>query len=263
MLQSRGHNVACFDLVESTQTRTHVVDLQEFDALTYAFDKAGIGAGDVVIHLAAIPSPRMALSQIVITNNVVTTFNICQAAFQRRCRCVMVSSSEAVLGFSYPTSQIAPLFVPIDESHPLLANDAYGISKILSEEISAAFSRRAPALSVICLRFAWIWWPDQYQVNFKRIQNDTDYAASKLWSYVDARDAAEAFRAALEHSRPGFTCTYIAAPTTFMSKPTHELLQRRFPTIKAGLSKIEGCCSVINCNRAAELFGFLAKYSVS
>jgi UDP-glucose 4-epimerase len=78
--------------------------------------------------------------------NVRGAFNLARAAAARGIgRLVFASSGEV-----YP--ELDPQFLPIDETHPTRPTSAYGMTKLLGEEIVRSFGRRG--LEFVILRFA-------------------------------------------------------------------------------------------------------------
>ncbi len=90
------------------------------------------------------------------------------------------------------------------------------------------------------------WNPDQKMIGlrFSNVTEPHDYAAFpafedepasrkwNLWSYIDARDGAQAVVGALVHDRPGFDIFNVANPDTVMSRPSADLMAEFFPDVK-------------------------------
>jgi hypothetical protein len=55
---------------------------------------------------------------------------------------------------------------------------------------------------------------------------------SRWWSYIDARDGAQAVVRALEYDKPGFDNFIVASADTVMSRPSKELMADLFPGTK-------------------------------
>jgi nucleoside-diphosphate-sugar epimerase len=111
-----------------------------------------------VVHFAAIPRPTLDVPEVVFRTNVMSAFNVLEAASALGISRVVSASSVSVLGFPFFAQPFAPDYVPIDEAHPLLPQDAYALSKRIGEELAAGFARRG-GLSVVSLRFPWIHTP--------------------------------------------------------------------------------------------------------
>ena len=114
-----------------------------------------LAGADAVIHLAAIPGPEGLPPEVVYATNVIITFNVFEAAATLGIRRVVNASSVSALGFPWQHRWSEPLYLPIDEAHPLLPQDCYGLSKANGEEIAAAYCRRG-AGSAASLRFSTI-----------------------------------------------------------------------------------------------------------
>jgi nucleoside-diphosphate-sugar epimerase len=254
-LIEHGYTVSNVDLAPGDPTapfrRVELTDLgQTYGALRGA---------EAVVHLAAIPRPTFDVPEVVFRTNVMATFNVLEAASALGIRRVVNASSVSVLGFPFFERPFAPEYVPIDEGHPLLPQDAYALSKRAGEELSAGFTRRG-RISVIDLRFAWIHTPETFAAQLAPLWSDPSEGAKNLWSYVDTRDAAEAVRLALEVDVEGHDACFIAAADSFMPTPSRELVSRYYPTtiIRDGFA---GHASLLSTAKAARLLGFVPQCS--
>src|SRR5581483_6758968 len=152
-------------------------------------------------------------------------FNVLEAAAQLGIRRVVLASSMSVLGYPFYYRYFAPEYVPIDEGHPLKPQDPDALSKVVGEVMGQAFARRAD-VSIVSLRFAWIHTPETFKQQIVPFWNNPGgEAAANLWGYIDARDAAQACRRALETSLTGHEAFFIAAPNTFMKTPPADLMR--------------------------------------
>ena len=66
---------------------------------------------------------------------------------------------------------------------------------------------------------------------FPSFDADSGLRKWNLWSYIDARDGAQAVRRALEHDVPGMDVFIIANADTVMSRPNDELIAETFPDV--------------------------------
>jgi nucleoside-diphosphate-sugar epimerase len=189
-----------------------------------------LAGADAVIHLAAIPAPTGHAPEVVFGNNVLSTFNVFEAAATLGVRRVVSASSLAALGFGYQHRWSEPLYVPIDEAHPLLPQDAYGLSKATGEDIAAAYCRRG-AGSAASLRFSTILDAHTYGPFIATVKHDPGASARHLWSYVDLRDATRACLLALTVPFEGHMPLFITAGDTTADLPTDLLLERYFPAV--------------------------------
>lgn len=141
-LQQAGDEVVPIDVVASPHPQAVVVDLNQGAGLDEHFSGA-----DVVVHLAAYMSWNPTVAASVVRTNVMSTYNVAASAARANVRRVVVGSTGEV----YPEN--AAQYLPVDEKHPTLPNNTYGLSKLLGEEIARYF-RRTSQLEVVILRFS-------------------------------------------------------------------------------------------------------------
>lgn len=117
------------------------IELQVADLAACRDACAGI---DVVIHLAADPSPSADFYESLLDNNIKGTYNIFQAARDARCqRVIFASSVHAIEG--YPRDrQLTP-------DDPVRPRNMYGASKVFGEAVAHSFAV-SEGLSSVCLR---------------------------------------------------------------------------------------------------------------
>lgn len=207
-------------------TRVDLTDYgQVVEALTGIDDRYhGL---DAVVHLAAIPAPGMTANAATFANNVPSTYNVFAAARLAGIKNVVWSSSETVLGLPFETP---PPYVPVDEEYPGRPESTYSLGKLLDETMAAQFCRWDPTLKIIGLRFSNVMEPEDY-ARFPSFDADARARHWNLWSYIDARDGAQAVRLALAHDQPGFEVFVIANADTVMSRPNDELLAEVYPDV--------------------------------
>ena len=255
-LQQSGYNVINCDLRPSDQAHTFQADLTDLGQVYGVLE--GMGA---VVHLAAIPWPGEHPPEVVFRNNVMSTFNVLQAACVLGVRHIVLAGSESSLGFPFAFRPIVPKYLPVDEDHPLLAQDAYGLSKITGEELAKGFARRDPDLHIVTLRFSYIVPPDDYPSELQMAWSDSAHNSFNLWAYIDARDVGTACRLAVENGPAGHTPLYIAAPDTLMREPTLDLVQKVFPEAGPAAAGFGERMSPLSSARAAAVLGFRPRYT--
>lgn len=220
-----------------------------------------VGA-DAVVHLRAIPWPVGRPPEVVYANNVVGQFNVCEAAATLGIPRIVSASSVSALGFPFQHRRSEPLYLPIDEEHPLMPQDAYGLSKANGEEIVAAYCRRG-AGSAASLRFPTILNEALYRDFIDDVRANPGGSARYLWSYIDARDAADACLLALTASFDGRQPLYVAADDTTSDLPTDTLLERYYPAVQRRWPTAADAAyrSLLDTGRATEILGFRPCYS--
>jgi nucleoside-diphosphate-sugar epimerase len=214
---------------------------------------------EAVVHFAAIPRPSFDVPEVVFRTNVMSTFNVLEAASTLGIHRVVYASSVSVLGFPFFVQPFAPDYVPIDEAHPLKPQDAYALSKQIGEELADGFARRG-RLTVVSLRFPWIHTPRTFAEQVQPLWKDPAAGASNLWSYIDSRDVAEAARLALTAEVVGHVACFVAASDSFMPIPSRVLVADHYPTtvIQDGLTDH---ASLLSSLKAQALLGFRARHS--
>ena len=257
-----AHDYAVIDLDLQPPRDPHVpytrVDFkdfgQTFEALT-AIDDRHDGI-DAVVHLGAIPGPGMATNAALFANNIVCTNNVFTAARHAGIKNIVWASSESVLGIPFDDP---PPYLPVDEDIPLRPNSSYSLAKDLEEEMARQLCRRDPTLKMIGLRFSNVMVPADYE-QFPGFDADPGIRRWNLWSYIDARDAAQAVRRALEHKATGTDVFIIANADTVMSRPTAELAAEVFPDVpvRKELARNEALLSI---DKARRILGYEPTHS--
>ena len=173
-----------------------------------------------------------------------------------------VASSISALGYAYRHRYFHPKYLPIDEAHPLLAQDSYGLSKMVGEALAEGFLRRSPDMSLINLRFTWVL-DDGEREWLRQARNQRPESAATFgafWTFVDVRDAAAACRLALERAQPGHEAFFINAPHIYRREDIRELLAAHFPGEYPIAESVRGQASPVDPGKAARLLRWRARY---
>ncbi len=256
-LQAHGYEVTAADLQRRAAWNTQIVDFTDLGQVI------GVMQGqDAVVHLAAIPSPEAHTNELVFSNNVVSTFNVLEAATILGVKKLVLASSISALGYAYRHRYFHPQFVPIDESHPLLSQDSYGLSKMVGETLAEGFTRRNPDMSITSLRFTLVVDAAEREWLRPARDNPPDGAAAfgAFWTFVDARDAAAACRLALEYAQAGHEACFINAPSIYRREDIRDLLAEYFPGDYPIAKRIRGAASPVDTSKAQRMLGWSARY---
>jgi nucleoside-diphosphate-sugar epimerase len=228
-LLSHGHTVINADRAAPSPGRAPAeareVRYIETDAGDVGQIAGALSGCDALIHLGAIPAPYRHADEVVFTNNVTGTFATLQAASLVGVDRVVIASSLSALGTAYAPVPFAPVYAPVDEAHPLLNHDCYGLSKEVDERTAEMFHRRT-GMQVAALRFHWVAYADQAAEKARQLDLDPrhDNWWRLLWGYVDVEDAATMCRLALEANGIGFDMFNVTAADTLSTIPTEELI---------------------------------------
>lgn len=218
--------------------------------LTQLGEVYGVLAGaDAVVHLAAIPAMNIQTSEVTFQNNVMSTYNILEAAAGIGIKKAVIASSESSYGIVFATHPFGPQYVPMDEDHPQLPQDSYGLSKVVNELTADAFHRKS-GMQVVSFRLGNVISPEMY-VNFPNFIHDPVERERILWSYIDTRDAAVACRLAIEAEGLGSIALNLAADDTSMDIPSRELMAARYPEVTDFRAPLAGYETLL-CNQKAK-----------
>ena len=208
---------------------------------------------DAIIHMAAIPAPVNFAEHEVFRVNMMSNWNVLEAAeIHGIDKIVMASSINAVgAGFS-PAPVPDPLYLPIDEEHPTRASDGYAQSKWLGEGMADAFCRRRE-LQIASMRFHWLAdRKDREERQKDPVTDPTGSIALGFWGWTDRTHAAEACRLAIEKDWSGHEVFFINADDTSLAISTEDAINRVYPNtpIRAPL---EGFASAIDNSKAKKM----------
>src|SRR5690606_26898641 len=133
----------------------------------------------------------------------------------------------SIFGYPFFTRWPEQQYLPIDDAHPAGPQDAYGLSKWLGEQMVQAAVRRG-AFTAISLRLPSVQTPDGFAASSgpRRASGDAGHVP---WSYMDARDAANAFLLALEAPVEGHARVLVSAADSYIDEATAEPAARHFP----------------------------------
>jgi len=252
-LVDNGHDVLATDIAPklpdcpATFTRADLTDYGE--AIDILADV------DAVAHLANIPAPGLFPSARTINENNAMNTNVFLAAADRKVDRVVWASSETTLGLPF---DIPPKYAPVDESHYPFPTSTYSLSKVVAEAMAEQVSAWS-GIPFVALRLSNVLDPADYQA-FPDYWPDAMARKWNLWGYIDARDAASAFRHALESATAGVAVAIIANDDTVMDRPSADLLAEVFPDVEVRRTLATHQTLLAN-DRAKELFGWRPTHS--
>ena len=214
---------------------------------------------EAVIHMGAIPGPLAEDPRDIFDNNVTSTFNVMMTAAELGLRRVVFSSSAFAMGWAHDGAAFEPMYLPLDEEHPMMPFEPYGLSKMVGEDIGRMIARNTDT-TVVSLRFTNVARPE-IQAEFPWPAPTPESPLTLvMWAYADARDVAEAHVLALDARIEEYEAFMIAQPTSRFSEPTIDLVKSNFGDkveIREGLS---GHASVISTEKAQRLLGWQPRH---
>ncbi|MFC5648650.1 NAD-dependent epimerase/dehydratase family protein [Paenibacillus solisilvae] len=251
-LIAHGYEVTVVDSKAPEGLRCTYMNAQ----LTDAGEAYGALKGtDAVIHLAAIPGLTTYTHGRIFANNVMSTYNVLEAAEALGMRRAVIGSSESSYGFYWAKHPFVPDYLPVDEKHPQLPQETYGMSKVLNEMTAEMFNRSS-GMQIVPLRFSTIISEQEWPHIVRRLQADAANFKRNLYSHVDVRDAASACRLALEADVPTSQGLNITSGITLSDVETPELIARYFPEIKDIREDLSGYTALVSNRLAREVLGW-------
>ncbi|KAJ6513422.1 hypothetical protein C8R45DRAFT_963622 [Mycena sanguinolenta] len=226
-------------------------DLRDYDETLKALEGC-----EAVIHLAAYPNPGD-YKVVVHNSNVVISWNILRAAAELGINRIAQASSVNAINLVY-SQQPKFEFFPIDETHPTLPDEPYGLSKVILELQADTIVRRFKDMRVASLRLHWSV-PSRA---FAAQKTNVTLAKNDLWGYVQEDSGAEAFLLAITQPTDKWPSAseafFITAPNTMHDGETNELIKEHWPNVplKDGRA-LNGNAGLFDCNKAKELLGWV------
>ena len=256
LLVDQGREVLATDQLPADDLPTEFAccDLVDGEAVVDILKDA-----EAVVHMGAIPGPMAEDPRVIFDNNVTSTFNVMTSAAELGLRRVVFSSSAFGMGWAHDGSAFVPMYLPLDEEHPMMPFEPYGLSKQVGEDIGRMIARNSDT-TVVSLRFTNVARPE-IQAEFPwPAPTPEDPLTLVLWAYADARDVAQAHVLALDVEIEEYEAFMIAQPSSRFNELTIDLVKRNFGDrleIREGLN---GTASVISTEKAQRLLGWRPRY---
>src|SRR5688572_7142224 len=166
-LLDEGYDVVNVDMRPPAEAlcRHLTTDLTELGQVIDAFSPHATGNRTPytgVIHMAAIPRPQMHPNAEVWRVNTLSTYNVLEACGLLGIRKVVLGSSESSYGLCFANEFFEPKYLPVDEAHPQLPEDAYGLSKVVNETTATMFHRR-DGTQILSYRIGNVLAPEDHE----------------------------------------------------------------------------------------------------
>jgi len=262
-LLEEGYEVINVDNRQPVEALCHtlICDLTDPGQVITAFSAFGTGSREPyfgVIHMAAIPRAHMVSNSEVYRINTLSTYNVLEACAILGINKVVLASSESSYGICFATDFFEPNYLPVDEAHPQLPEDSYGLSKVVNEVTAQAFHRRT-GMQIISLRLGNVLCPEDHET-IRGIFDKPEWRQRILWSYIDARDVGIACRMAIEKDGLGCEAVILAANDTSSNLSSQQLIDQFLSGVKTFNCEFKARESLISNKRIKELLGWEQKY---
>ncbi len=238
-LVAKGYKILNVDLkpLDVKGVNTLIADLtdngQAFNALTTHFGFEGFEEGkppsppDAVVHFAAIPRVLIEPDNKTYQVNVMSTYNVIEAAMKLGVRKVIIASSETTYGVCFAEGDKDFHSFPLEEDYDVDPMDSYGLSKVVNEKTARAFAMRYRA-DIYALRIGNVIEPHEYD-RFPAFLADPLSRKRNAWSTIDARDLGEIVHCCLQKDGLGFQVFNATNDTITANVATPEFLKRYCP----------------------------------
>ncbi len=239
-LLAKGYCVLNVDLkpFDHPGVNTLIADVtdsgQVFNALTSHFGFDGFEAGrpaqapDAVVHFAAVPRMLLNPDNTTFSANVVSTYNVIEAAMKLGVKKVIIASSETTYGVCFAEGDQDYHQFPLEEDYDIDPMDSYGLSKVVNEKTARAFAMRYGA-DIYALRIGNVIEPHEYQRDFPGYLANPPSRKRNAWSYIDARDLGEIVHLCLQKDGLGFQVFNAVNDTITANEPTEQFLRKHAP----------------------------------
>ena len=224
LLVDRGKDVLATDQVDADDLPAEFVRCHLGDATAV---HGVLKDAESVVHMGAIPGPTRAEPRVIFENNVSADFNVMMSAAELGLRRVVFSSSAFGMGWAHDGNAFVPLYLPLDEEHPMMPFEPYGLTKQVGEDIGRMIARNS-VTTVVSLRFTNVALPE-VQAEFPwPAPTPENPLTLVMWAYADARDVAEAHVLALDAEIEEYEAFMLAQPTSRFNEPTIDIVKNNF-----------------------------------
>ena len=256
-LLEAGHSVTGADVRSDDGSQhelpfpTLQVDLTQAGEVYGALARAG---AEAVVHMGAWANAGMVVDARTYGDNVTATYNVFQACADLGISHVISASTNQIYGFA----QHPPLYVPVDEEHPLRPVNCYALSKMAGEQAASYFVQNY-GMTILSLRIMGTRAPEELAPQIEAMADDPASGSWLLWTRTDARDVARACRLALEKLARGEQIesgAYNLTGAQVLETPQAGLVREHFGNATEIRGDLSAHRSLLSTAKAREAFGY-------
>jgi nucleoside-diphosphate-sugar epimerase len=243
------------DLTDAGETYSAMAGLATMDELELSHQPAY----DAVVHFAAVPRILLTSDTRTYATNVLSTYNVLEAATRLGVRKVVFASSETTYGICFAQGERRPLYVPVDEEHQTVPEDAYAMSKVAGEVTARSFQARTGA-DVYGLRINNVIEPHEYADLFPAFLDDPSLRRRNVFAYIDTRDLSQLVQRCLEVDGLGYEVFNVANADMSVAASTEEVRHRFYDGVelRREMGRDETFYAI---DKARDLLGFAPEHS--
>lgn len=248
--------------VSDEYRRTNLLDAGEVYGSFAASD------ADAVIHMGTINRPTTGPGHVCYESNVMSSWNVLEAARSLELEAIVLPSSINVLGAVYQDSPTEVDYLPVDEEHRVTPRDPYAIGKEAIEGAGRGIGRLPDAPKIAALRYPWVATEEEMREEF--VENDRSLAElddawhhttrDVVFSYLHMNDGASIARRAVEADFEGFEAFWAVAADTTAAAPSADVVEKYFPDTERR-KPLEGRETLISIEKARRLLDWEPKHS--
>ena len=243
------------DLTDAGEVYSALAGLARFDEL----DLPAKPAYDAVVHFAAVPAILLTSEAKTYATNVLSTYNVLEAATRLGVRKVIFASSETTYGVCFAQGERRPLYVPVDEEHPTVPEDSYAMSKVANEVTARSFQART-GFDIYGLRINNVIEPHEYAEMFPPFLQDPALRRRNIFAYIDTRDLGQMVQRCLEVDGLGYEVFNVANADMSVAATTDEVRERFYDGVelRRPMGRNETFYSI---DKARDLLGYSPQHS--
>ena len=270
-LTAQGHQVTNIDLVKLDQpgVKSLQADLtdagQVFNAMQAYADYSDLDSGagmrtyDAVVHFAAIPAILFRPDNETYRINVMSTYNVIDAAVRLGIRKIIFASSETTYGVCFADGEVKPLYLPVDEEHPVVPPDSYALSKVVNEVTGRSYQKRS-GFDIYALRINNVIEPHEYAQSFPAFMANPALRRRNVFAYIDARDLGHMVDCCLRTDGLGYQVFNVSNDDMSVNITTDEVIARFYDgvPVKKAMGRDE---TFYSSEKAKRMVGFRPRHS--
>jgi nucleoside-diphosphate-sugar epimerase len=214
---------------------------------------------DAVVHFAAVPRIGLRSDATTYAANVLSTYNVLEAATRLGIGKIVFASSETTYGICFAQGERRPEYLPVDEEHPTVPEDSYAMSKVASETTARSFHARTGA-DVYGLRINNVIEPHEYADLFPAFVEDPSLRRRNVFAYIDTRDLGQIVQRCLETDGLGYEVFNVANADLSVAASTQEIIDRFYAgvEVRREMGRDETFYAI---DKARDLLGFAPQHS--